>query len=137
MKIILSAIIIILASALASADVSVTIDTLSNQNNKVEFTVSNIEKHTHSKYHGVHVEKKEKGRWRIVRWHADCPCDAKCKRAIIDLGINESKKHTWDKKDFSCNVVTKGEYRFNIPGARSENTNKIDILGKSGEFTLP
>ena len=37
----------------------------------------------------------------------------------------------------NTHVVTKGEYRFNISGARSENTNKIDILGKSGEFTLP
>ncbi len=124
-------------TSLASAEVSITVDTLSNQKNYVEFTVTNIGEDTHVKYIGVHVEKKEKGKWKIVRWHLVCPCNAKCKKAMVELGVNESSKYVWDKKDSSCNAFSKGIYRFKITGEWNDKTNKIDIIGKSSEFTLP
>ena len=137
MKSLFLTILIIFSSSLAYADVSIMIDTLSNKSNKVEFTVSNTDEKTHYKYQGIHVEKKEKGKWKVLRWHIDCPCNAKCKRVTINLGINESQQHLWDKKDSSCKVVTKGEYRFKIPRIWSENTNKSNLTVNSSEFTLP
>ena len=138
MKRMLLAIVLSVASAVVSADVSITIDTLSNQNNEVEFTVSNIEKDSYSNYNGIHVEKNVKGNWKYIRWHLGCPCGGvKCRRVTIDLGPGESRKYTWDKKDSACNTVTRGEYRFKIPGEWNEDTNGIDILGVSSGFTLP
>lgn len=122
---------------LAGADALITVNTLNNQNDFVEFTVTNICKIECVKIVGVHVEKEEGGRWKIVRWHLGCPCDAKCKMAKIELGVNESRKYVWDKKDQSCNILSKGKYRFKITGDWNDTTRKIDVVAMSGEFILP
>lgn len=104
----------------------------------IEFTVCNNDERRQIKYIGVSVEKKESERWRIVRSHADCPCEAKCKRALIELEPGECKRHRWDKKrkNSMCEEVENGTYRFIVSGDWNPEADTIDLLGKSGEFEL-
>lgn len=133
---VLFTVMLMLVSQLANASVSIKIEKLLNQSDTIEFTVTNIDNVAHTTYIGVTVEKKVNGKWESIRWDTDCPCRAKCKKAVTNLGVNKSKKHIWDKKDFSCKAVESGGYRFIVFGSWNIDTNKNDVIGKSNEFKL-
>lgn len=127
--------IIFFISPHAQSEVTITLDKIDKH---IEFTVCNHEERKQVKYIGVSVEKKDNERWRLVRSHADCPCEAKCKRVVIELELDECKRHSWDKKkkNSMCKTVENGAYRFIVSGDWNPKSGAINILGKSREFKL-
>ncbi len=86
---------------------------------------------------GVSIEHLDKIKWKQARSDIECPCMAKCKKAISKLEPGESSKVEWDFKDNSCNqITTAGIYRAVVSGSWSEAEHKNLVLGQSGDFSV-
>lgn len=102
---------------------------------EIEFIVDNISNEVVS-FVWVSIEKRSGDRWNTVRTDIECPCMAKCKKAIVELKTDEKIKATWDYKDSNCKTVGPGDYRAFISGQWDEKLQGNKPLGISDEFEL-
>lgn len=113
----------------------INIEEVDVKGDEIIFTVKN-NSNKEVRYTGVSVEKEINKKWSLVRTDIDCPCMAKCKKAILPLKAKYIRKHFWDKKDNKCSNEANGIYRFVIYGGWNEKTNSLNMLGKSRSFEI-
>ncbi|MEA3492748.1 MAG: hypothetical protein U9R27_12735 [Campylobacterota bacterium] len=118
---------------LAKSEITINIEKIDRD---AEITICNNIENREITYRGVNVEKKEKERWRFAKGNIDCPCDAKCRRAVVKLEFEECATHRWDKKMTRCEVARDGTYRFIVIGDRDTKRNGTNIVAKSSEFKI-
>lgn len=86
----------------------------------------------------ISVEKKNgKGTFSSFRVDIECPCVAKCKKALISLKKFESRKAEWDLLGgHHCENAEPGVYRFAVIARYSEAISGYIYHGVSKEFTI-